>query len=187
MRSGRNEKHMYLAKQVWLCSLLAMVKYLTLLKALGWWHFQIANFCLLWGSLQHYCIQEQSAQPCFAKTEWLALNTQGRSWQTLSKQTSFNRILKLLRDILLSKKKSSLKSHKILQCDSLFADCLCGKIISFLKWSAAARNNKPPLQNTIQFHLPLKPFIFYIFIEHWPGETTKPLLTEYLKKETQCK
>lgn len=105
MRSGRNEKHMYLAKQVWLCSLLAMVKYLTLLKALGWWHFQIANFCLLWGSLQHYCIQEQSAQPCFAKTEWLALNTQGRSWQTLSKQTSFNRILKLLRDILLSKKK----------------------------------------------------------------------------------
>ena len=187
MWSGRNEKHMYLAKQVLLCSLLATVKYLTLLKALGWWHFQIANFCLLWGRLQHCCIQEQSAQPCFAKTEWLALNTQGRSWRTLSKQTNFNRILKLLRDILLSKK-NSLKSHKILQYDSLFAHCWCGKIIGFLKWSAAARNNKLLLQNTIQFHLPLKPFIFYIFIEHWPGETTKPLLTEkYLKKETQCK
>lgn len=96
VRSGRNAKHMYLAKQVLLCSLLAMVKYLTLLKALGWWHSQIASFYLLWGRLQHCCIQEQSAQPCFAKTEWLALNTQGRSWRTLSKQTNFNRILKLL-------------------------------------------------------------------------------------------
>lgn len=99
-------------------------------------------------------------QALLCLTEWFILNTQERrSWRTLSKQTSFSTVFKLLRDILLSEN-NPVKNHEILQCDSLFADCFYRKIIGFFKCKVEARDNKPLLENTQFSFICLQNLIF---------------------------